>query len=105
MSTLRNIRTALLLLCGAQLAHPADVAEPPQPVVTPLMTKDLSDLPGREILTLSVVYPPGAVEHVLRHDAFAVVYVLEGSIIGGGGGGGGGARAAGRAGGGGPGDI
>jgi len=81
MSTLRNIRTALLLLCGAQVVHPADAADPPQPVVTPLMTKDLTDLPGREMLTLSVVYPPGAVEHVHRHDAYAIVYVLEGSII------------------------
>ena len=30
---------------------------------------------------LTVVYPPGAVEHVHRHDAYAFVYVLEGSII------------------------
>jgi quercetin dioxygenase-like cupin family protein len=45
------------------------------------MTKDLTDLPGREMLMLTVVYPPGAVEHVHRHDAYAFVYVLEGSII------------------------
>ena len=30
---------------------------------------------------LSVEYPPGAVEHIHRHDAYAFVYVLEGSII------------------------
>jgi quercetin dioxygenase-like cupin family protein len=30
---------------------------------------------------LTVEYPPGAVEHTHRHDAYAFVYVLEGSII------------------------
>ena len=37
----------------------------------------LADMPGKEMLTLSVEYPPGAVEHVHRHDAYAFVYVLE----------------------------
>jgi hypothetical protein len=39
----------------------------PQPVVVPLVQKDLADMPGKETLTLSVEYPPGAVEHVHRH--------------------------------------
>ena len=30
---------------------------------------------------IAVEYPPGAVESVHRHDAYAFVYVLEGSII------------------------
>jgi len=33
------------------------------------------------MLMISVVYPPGTVEHIHRHDAYAFVYVLEGSII------------------------
>ena len=53
----------------------------PQPIVAPVMQKDLTDLPGREMLMLSVEYPPGTVEHVHRHDAYAFVYVLEGSIV------------------------
>ena len=64
------------LLLGGALAQTA-----PQPVVVPLMQKDLADVPGKEMLTLSVEYPPGAVEHVHRHDAYAFVYVLEGSIV------------------------
>ena len=36
---------------------------------------------GREMLMLSVEYPPGAVEHIHRHDAYAFVYVLEGTIV------------------------
>ena len=52
----------------------------PQPIVAPVMQKDLADLPGREMLMLAV-YPPGTVEHIHRHDAYAFVYVLEGSIV------------------------
>jgi quercetin dioxygenase-like cupin family protein len=45
------------------------------------MQKDVADVPGREVLMLSVEYPPGSVEHIHRHDAHAFVYVLEGSIV------------------------
>jgi len=80
MSYFRSLATTLVLAASAQLA-PAVHAEAPQPVVVPLMQKDLTDLPGREMLMLSVEYPPGAVETIHRHDAYAFVYVLEGSII------------------------
>jgi quercetin dioxygenase-like cupin family protein len=53
----------------------------PQPIVASLMQKDLADMPGREMLMLSVEYPPGTVEHIHRHDAYAFVYVLEGTIV------------------------
>src|SRR5689334_8072786 len=78
MSTLRILGTALVLSFGAQSVPAAD---PPQPVVNPIMLKDLADVSGKEMLMLTVVYPPGAVEHIHRHDAHAFVYVLEGSII------------------------
>jgi quercetin dioxygenase-like cupin family protein len=52
-----------------------------EPVVTPLMSKDLPDVPGKEMVMITVEYPPGAVEHVHRHDAQAFLYVLEGSIV------------------------
>jgi quercetin dioxygenase-like cupin family protein len=45
------------------------------------MQKDLTDVPGKEMLMLTVEYPPGAVEHFHRHDAYAFVYVLEGAIV------------------------
>ena len=69
-----------MLVGSAQLTLTAH-AEPPQPVVVPVMQKDLADMPGKEMLMLTVEYPPGAVEHIHRHDAYAFVYVLEGSII------------------------
>jgi len=50
-------------------------------VVTPLMTKALPDMPGKEALMLTVVYPPGGGDPVHRHNAHAFVYVLEGSVV------------------------
>ena len=79
MLYLRMLGTALVLACGAQLTQSAPTA--PQPVVAPVMGKDLPDVPGKEMLMLAVEYPPGAVESIHRHDAYAFVYVLEGSIV------------------------
>ena len=79
MLYLRILGTALVLACSAQLTQPAHAA--PQPVVVPVMRKDLPDVPGKEMLMLTVDYPPGAVESIHRHDAYAFVYVLEGSIV------------------------
>ena len=51
------------------------------PVVTPKFLKDLTDMPGKEVLVITVDFPPGAEDPVHRHDAHAFVYVLEGSIV------------------------
>ena len=49
--------------------------------VTPLMSKDLAEFPGKEGLMITVVYPPGASDPIHRHNAHAFVYVLEGSVV------------------------
>jgi len=49
--------------------------------VTPLFSKDLANLPGKEGLMLMVEYPPGSADPIHRHNANAFVYVLEGSIV------------------------
>jgi quercetin dioxygenase-like cupin family protein len=49
--------------------------------VTQLMSKDLTEFPGKEGVMLTVEYPPGSVDPVHRHNAYAFVYVLEGSVI------------------------
>ena len=72
---LRSLSVAALPF-GAALGQTA-----PQPVVVPVMQKDLADLRGREMVMLAVEYPPGTVEHIHRHDAYAFVYVLEGTIV------------------------
>jgi quercetin dioxygenase-like cupin family protein len=76
-----SMKRILCPLVVAALLSGAAFAQTPQPIVTPVMQKDLADVPGREMLMLSVEYPPGTVEHIHRHDAYAFVYVLEGSIV------------------------
>lgn len=52
-----------------------------QSEVTPLFSRDLVDMPGKEGVMITVTLPPGAADPVHRHDAHTFVYVLEGSII------------------------
>jgi len=49
--------------------------------VTDLLSKDLTNLPGKEGLMITVDYPPGSVDPIHRHNAHAFVYVLEGTIV------------------------
>jgi quercetin dioxygenase-like cupin family protein len=49
--------------------------------VRSLLSKDLAGGPGREVSMITVEYPPGASTPVHTHDAQALVYVLEGSIV------------------------
>ena len=49
--------------------------------VTPLLSKDLTNLSGKEGLMIMVEYPPGSSDPIHRHSAHAFVYVLEGSIV------------------------
>ena len=71
---------AFVLLC---LTASATAAEPAaaEAKVTPLFSKDLKEFPGKEGLMITVVYPPGCVDPVHRHNAHAFLYVLEGSIV------------------------
>jgi len=71
--SLQPLAALLFLTVGALIAQDAQVR--------PLMSKDLTGFPGKEGLMITVVYPPGASDPVHRHNAYAFVYVLEGSII------------------------
>jgi quercetin dioxygenase-like cupin family protein len=71
----------LALTVGAAVSVAQAQAAAPEPVVSALMTKALSDYPGKEVLVINVDYAPGVIETVHRHDAHAFVYVLEGSIV------------------------
>ena len=62
-----------ILIAGALFAQDAQV--------TPLMSKDLPECPGKEGLMITVVYPPGASDPIHRHNAHAFVYVLEGAVV------------------------
>jgi quercetin dioxygenase-like cupin family protein len=61
------------LMSGTLLAQEAKVTE--------LFSKDLTNLPGKEGLMITVEYPPGSTDPIHRHNAHAFVYVLEGSIV------------------------
>jgi quercetin dioxygenase-like cupin family protein len=67
---------ALVLFCpmtGAAMAQQAKV--------TSLMSKELAENSGKEVLMITVEYPPGSSDPIHRHNAQAFVYVLEGSIV------------------------
>jgi quercetin dioxygenase-like cupin family protein len=67
---------ALVLLClatGTAMAQPAKVTE--------LMSKDLPESPGKELLMISVEHAPGGSNPAHRHNAHAMLYVLEGSVV------------------------
>jgi len=84
--TSRKLILALLCLIFAALLAPEATATkgadtPPEAKVTQLLSKDLTNLPGKEGVMITVEYPPGASDPVHRHNANAFVYVLEGSIV------------------------
>lgn len=76
-------RLALALALPALLLAQPGRAQtaPPDPIVTPLFTQALIDVPGKEVLMLKVTYPPGGADPVHRHDAHGFIYVLEGEIV------------------------
>ena len=73
MKSSRFLFLPAFVIAGALFAQDAQV--------TPLMSKDLPDFPGKEGLMITVVFPPGASDPIHRHNADAVLYVLEGSIV------------------------
>ena len=73
MTTKLVAAVLLCLVSGTAMAQ--------EPKVTPLMSKDLADLPGKEALMITVEHVPGGSSAIHRHNAHAFVYVLEGSVI------------------------
>src|SRR6185295_2536401 len=71
----------LFLMPGTLLAQQPTANQAPHASVTPLTSKDLPDFPGKEVLMITVEYPPGSSDPIHRHNAHAFVYVLEGSIV------------------------
>jgi len=49
--------------------------------VTPLMTKELTGIAGKEAAMNIIEYPPGGSSAEHRHNAHTFVYVLEGSVV------------------------
>jgi quercetin dioxygenase-like cupin family protein len=70
--------TKLMLVLACLVAGPVMAQESK---VTPLMSKDLADIPGKEGLMITVESPPGGSDPIHRHNAHAFVYVLEGTVV------------------------
>jgi quercetin dioxygenase-like cupin family protein len=73
MTFRKSILVLACLMSGTLVAQEAKV--------TQLLSKDLTNLPGKEGLMITVEYPPGSSDPIHRHNAHAFVYVLEGSIV------------------------
>src|SRR5437016_6614909 len=73
MTFTKVILALACLMSGTLMAQEAKI--------TQLLSKDLTNLPGKEGLMVIVEYPPGSSDPIHRHNAHAFIYVLEGSII------------------------
>jgi len=73
MTTTKLSLVLVCLITGTLMAQEAKV--------TQVLSKDLTDLPNKEGLMITVEYPPGGSDPVHRHNAHAFVYVLEGSVV------------------------
>jgi len=86
--TSKKTMLVLVLICliaGTLVARESRVTPEAKPTpgskVTQLLSKDLTNLPGKEGLMITVDDPPGSSDPIHRHNANAFVYVLEGSIV------------------------
>ena len=71
--TTRLVALVLCLMTATAMAQEAKI--------TSLMSKDLPESPGKEMLMITVEHPPGGSSPSHRHNAHAMVYVLEGSVV------------------------
>lgn len=75
-SVKKNRALVLVLLSLTTSASMVQAAD-----VTPLMSKDLPEVPGREVLMITVEKAPGGADPIHRHNAHGFIYVLEGSLV------------------------
>lgn len=73
MKKMKLMFVLLCLMTGTTMAQ--------EPTVTSLISKNLTDVPGKELLLITVEYPPGGADPIHRHNSHAIVYVMEGSIV------------------------
>jgi quercetin dioxygenase-like cupin family protein len=70
--------TKLVVMLACLVPIPLETKEAK---VTPLLSKDLTEFPGKEGVMNTVEYPPGSTDPIHRHNAHGFIYVLEGSIV------------------------
>jgi quercetin dioxygenase-like cupin family protein len=73
------MKIAKLILCLAWLTPGWLIAQ--EAKVTEVLSKDFTNIPGKEGVMITVEYPPGASDPVHRHNAHGFIYVLAGSVV------------------------
>jgi len=73
--------TSNLIISGTLMAQKAVTPLKAHETITPLLSKDLTEFPGKEVLMYTVDFPPGFSSPVHRHNAQVSLYVLEGSVV------------------------
>ena len=81
MFVLAFLIISTLITTSSLMAQKAVTPPMAQETITPLMSKDLAEFPGKEVLMYTVDFPPGFSSPVHRHNAQVSVYVLEGSVV------------------------
>jgi quercetin dioxygenase-like cupin family protein len=75
------IAASMSLAVALAVAASAQTPAASSAKVTPLVTKPLAGIDGKEGVMLTVEYPPGVASAAHRHNANTFVYVLEGSVV------------------------
>ena len=76
-----SVRVAVGFVLAALASAGAAQAPAPAAKATPLLTKPIVGVDGKEGVMLTVEYPPGVASAPHRHNANTFVYVLEGSVV------------------------
>jgi quercetin dioxygenase-like cupin family protein len=77
----RRLRTGSAALgAGVCLLASGALCADSHTVVRQLITERLADIPGKELTMITVEYPPGGSSGPHRHDAYVLVYVLQGTV-------------------------
>lgn len=71
---------ALVFLLVLTMNVDADEGHASSTVVQDLRTEAISEYPGHELNMITVEYPPGGGSKPHRHDAYVLVFVLEGAL-------------------------
>src|ERR1700691_1289421 len=81
VEVLLGVCLATAVVSGSPISIAAGVEKaPPSAAVAQLMMRDLIAGPDKEVVMLTVTYPPGGASLPHRHDAQVFVYALEGEL-------------------------
>src|ERR1700741_333475 len=72
----KTMTKVMIAVCLGALTLSAQDAK-----ITPMLTKELAEMPGKEASMVTVEYAPGGSSAAHRHNAHVFVYVLEGTVV------------------------